>query len=103
MCRRHSGAAFLTYAAFSSDAFTLESGELTAYRSFPDAMRTHCQVCGSPLTFVFDADATTIWVTAGSLDDPNLARPTENWFAEDKVSWIALDHSLASWPGGPGS
>lgn len=101
MCRKHSGAAFLTYAAISNSAFTLESGELTGYRSSAEAVRTHCAVCGSSLTFTFENDPSCIWVTVGSLDEAGSLLPTENWFVDDKIEWVQLNHGLKNWSGAP--
>lgn len=101
MCRRHSGAAFLTYVAVDRSAFEIERGELVGYRSSAEAVRSHCGSCGSPLTFVFDADPECVWVTVGTLDEPDAAAPTENWFVNEKVEWIRLDEALQPWPGPP--
>lgn len=101
MCRKHSGAAFLTYAAIDSAAFALESGEPTRYRSSADAIRTHCGACGSPLTFEFESEPGRIWVTAGSLDEPDALPPAENWFVADKVAWVEVDEKLKNWHGPP--
>lgn len=103
MCRRYSGAAFLTYVAVDRGMFRIERGEPVGYRSSGEAVRTHCGICGSPLTFVFDADPETVWVTAGTLDDPDTVAPVENWFVEHKVQWTKLDESLKGWPGAPES
>lgn len=101
MCRRHSGAAFLSYIAVDRRDFALESGALKGYRSSDDAVRSHCAECGSPLTFVFDSDPDSVWVTVGSLDEPNDVPPTEDWFVNDKVHWIPRDEALKAWPGAP--
>jgi hypothetical protein len=94
LCRRHSGAAYLTYAAYPRDRVQFVTGNPIDYRSSAHAVRGHCAVCGSPLTFVFDSDAETIWLTAGSLDDPNAIEPTEQWYVGDKLNWVELDHRL---------
>ncbi len=101
MCRRHSGASFLTYVAVAQTSFHVETGTLVPYRSSEHAVRTHCGTCGSPMTFVFDTDPETIWVTAGSLDHPNLCPPSENWFIHDKLAWTMLDDHIKAWEGAP--
>lgn len=103
MCRRHSGAAFLTYAAFPRDKviFTGEIPKL--YRSSPEAERGHCASCGSPLIFVFDADQDTIWIAVGSIAKADQLVPQEHWYVADKLSWVALDDGLKQWPGAPGT
>ncbi|WP_075289438.1 GFA family protein [Pararhizobium arenae] len=101
MCRKHSGSAFLTYYLVQRAALHLEGDAPVAFRSSTDAVRAHCGSCGSPLTFVFDADSDNIWVTLGSLDDPNSVTPHENWFVKDKLDWVALDHRLKNFENGP--
>jgi hypothetical protein len=101
MCRRHSGAAFLTYAAYPTDSFHFTKGRPGEYRSSPDVVRTHCTVCGSPLTYVSDTDPHTVWLTVGSFDDPNVVQPTENWYVADKLHWLRIDDALPKCPGAP--
>lgn len=100
-CRRHSGASFLTYVAVAREAFCLEAGDLVAYRSSEAALRSHCATCGSPVTFVFTSDPDTVWVTAGTLDDPDACPPSENWFTQDRLAWTNLDANLICWSGAP--
>ena len=101
MCRRQTGAAFLTYVAVNRNSFVMQRGRLADYRSSSDAIRSHCGSCGSPMTFVFDADPESVWVTLGTLDEPSLVPPTENWFVKDKVEWVCLDNTLKAWPAAP--
>jgi hypothetical protein len=100
MCRRHSGAAYLTYAGFSADkvAFT---GRPSIYRSSPGATRGHCGICGSPLTFAFDNDPSLIWLTLGSFDNADALAPTEHWFTASKLAWLDLHDDLPRWEGLP--
>jgi hypothetical protein len=101
-CRRHSGAAFLTYVAVDLSGFQIERGQPVGYRSSNEAVRSHCGSCGSPLTFIFDTDPGTVWVTGGTLDDPNDVAPSENWFVQEKLEWTSLEQTLKAWPGAPG-
>ena len=102
MCRRHSGAAFLTYAAYPKKNICFSKGHPTSYRSSKDAVRGHCGNCGSPLTFVFDIDPDTIWLAGGSFDFPNIIKPTEHWYVANKLTWLTLDDGLPQWPSVPG-
>ena len=94
MCRRHSGAAFLTYAACRSSDLQFVAELPTAYRSSPQARRGHCRVCGSPLTFVFDAAPELVWLTLGSFEQPEQVRPGGHWFAANSLPWLHLDDGL---------
>lgn len=100
MCRKHSGAAFLTYVAYDKAGFVFERGNPVPFRSSEDVVRSHCAVCGSPLTFE-DTDKKTIWVTLGSTDEPNELAPSINGFVGNKVKWLQLDHTIAAWPASP--
>jgi hypothetical protein len=95
MCRRHSGAAFLTYAAFPSHRVRFTKGSVAEYRSSAHAVRGHCAVCGSPVTFIADSDRDTVWLTAGTLDDPSAVHPAEDWYVASKLPWVRLDDALA--------
>jgi hypothetical protein len=81
--------------------YHLEGDAPVAFRSSVDAVRTHCGCCGSPLTFVFDADDKNVGLTLGSLDEPNSVNPRENWFVKDKLDWVTLDHTLKNFENGP--
>jgi len=101
MCRRHSGAAYLTYAAYPRDSVRFTQGRPVEYRSSEAVVRSHCAVCGSPLTYVSAADPGTVWLTVGSLDDPDAVQPTEHWHVATKLRWVSLDDDLLQWPGDP--
>jgi hypothetical protein len=96
MCRRHSGAPFLTYAAFPSKSIKFLLHFPKSYRSSESAVRRHCEICGSPIDFSFDTDTSVIWVTIGSLDKPELFPATENWFTKSKLSWTHVDKNIPS-------
>jgi hypothetical protein len=100
MCRRHSGAAYLTYAGYPA-AKVVFTGRPKIYRSSPEATRGHCGNCGSPLTFVFDSDPETIWLTLGSFDEAGLLRPTAHWFTASKLPWLELHDDLPRCEGMP--
>lgn len=85
MCRRHSGAAFLTYAACQSADLRFFGASPMLYRSSEGAQRGHCQACGSPLSFVFDATPNVVWLTLGSFDQPERVVPREHWFADQML------------------
>lgn len=101
MCRRQSGAAFLTYFTVDTEAFLIESGELRRHRSSEGAERSHCGTCGSPLTFIFDAAPDRVWVTVGTLDTPAEVKPSQDWYVDDKIEWTVRDGGLEAFRGAP--
>lgn len=102
MCRRHSGAAFLTYVGYRSDSVRFLKGSMTTFHSSDQADRSHCAACGSPLMFVFHCAPEAVWLTVGSFDDPNMFEPTEHWYVASKLDWVHLDDGLPQWVGAPG-
>ncbi|MEM7523554.1 MAG: GFA family protein [Pseudomonadota bacterium] len=78
-CRKHHGALFYASAVFPAEAVTIE-GETRSY-----AGRHFCPRCGSS---VFARNDDEIEVHLGSLDAPNLLKPTyESWTAR-REAWL---------------
>lgn len=96
MCRRHSGAAYMTYVAYPKLAYSVQ-GEQANYRSSSSVVRGYCKDCGSPLTFVHDDNPEIIWLTIGSFDEPDDLKPREHIYVSNKISWVSLDDGLPQW------
>ena len=88
MCRRSSGAAFLTFVHFPAGAFEWISGQPTRYRSSKNAERGFCAVCGSTLSMHEAVLADRVQVTLGSLDRPDLVRPDDHVWTESQLPWL---------------
>jgi hypothetical protein len=87
MCQRASGGPYVAYAAPEPSSLRWTHGNPGRYRSSDRAERLYCRACGTPLAFRNIARGTTD-LTAGSLDNPELARPTWALGAESKRSWV---------------
>jgi hypothetical protein len=89
---------------FPSDAVTI-AGELTDYRSIADSgnvmHRRFCPKCGTPLFSAAEARPHLIFVRAGTLDDPEIARPSVTIWTAEAPSWACIDQSLERVPGQP--
>lgn len=94
MCRRHSGAAVLTYARFDAGAVTFSGPPAVVYRSSPGARRTHCGRCGSPVSFLYDGEPQAIYVVAGILDQANTLLPSAHWYEADRLPWLHMEDGL---------
>ena len=92
MCRRSSGAAFITAAAFPTAAVHWAQGEPTWYQSSPEASRGFCARCGSWLSW---RRGDEVWLTVGTFDQPEAVPPREHHMAESQLSWVRqLDDGL---------
>jgi hypothetical protein len=74
------------------------SGPLSSYHSTADSgtavERRFCSVCGSPIAYRTDALPSSIFVTAGTLDDPSMFVPAMVVYTESAQPWDAVDPRL---------
>ena len=94
MCRKSSGAAFLTFVHFPIGAFTWTEGEPVRYRSSSEAERGFCARCGSTLTMHEAILGDRVQVSLGSLDRPENVRPDDHVWTEDQLPWLHVDDDL---------
>jgi hypothetical protein len=100
MCRRASGAAFLTVVGFRRGDFAWTDGAPAIYRSSEQAERGFCARCGSTLSYVLASEDWRIFVALGSLDRPEAVKPEEHCFSDYQLPWIHLDDGLPRLPAG---
>ena len=99
ICRRSSGAPFVTWATFPRDAFALTGEPPVERASTPAAVRTFCGSCGTPLTFREIARPSWIDVTVGSLDRPEDMKPDHHIFTASRLPWLTVDDELPAHAG----
>jgi hypothetical protein len=90
MCRRTSGAAFLTFVHFPVSAFEWIGDQPTRHRSSAAAERGFCGVCGSTLSMHEAVLADRVQVSLGSLDRPDLVRPDDHVWTSSQLPWLYL-------------
>jgi len=92
MCQKNTGSAFSVAAGFRADGFRITRGDPTFYKSSDIGERGFCADCGSPLVFrYFDPDHLYVWVSVGTLDNPEAAPPTHHYGIESQVSWLTIN------------
>jgi hypothetical protein len=89
-------------AAFKSVSVT---GELRDYESTADSgnkmHRRFCPTCGTHLFSASESRPHLVFIRAGALDDPELARPSSTIWTKSAPSWAMIDHSLPKIDGQP--
>jgi hypothetical protein len=89
---------------FSRDAVTIE-GSPRDYRSVADSgsvMHRHfCPVCGTHLFSEAESRPQLIFIRAGTLDDPEIARPAMTIWCSRAPSWACIDAELPNAPAQP--
>jgi hypothetical protein len=90
--------------AFPKSATTI-SGELRDYRSVADSgavmHRRFCPSCGTHLFSEAEPRPHVIFVRAGTLDDPELARPAATIWTSRAPTWACIDDSIPRIEGQP--
>jgi hypothetical protein len=96
MCRRAHGAAFVTWAGFSTDAFRIVAGAaaLERYRSSAEAVRSFCRRCGSTLLFESTRWPGEVHVVVANLCGPLDRAPQAHVFFGDRAPWVTIADDL---------
>jgi hypothetical protein len=98
MCRRVSGAPFVTWFTVPRGGFRFVAGEPTTFRSSDHATRSFCPRCGTPLTFQSSRYPQETDVTTCSLLDPESLPPQVHTHVSAQLSWVKLDDGLPTYP-----
>ena len=93
MCQKAFGSLFAPLVAVPFSAFELTRGTLSTFESSDVVVRGFCKDCGTPLTFRY-LPGENIDVSIGSLDDPSIARPTDQDGIESRLPWFDELHTL---------
>ena len=99
MCRKASGAAFLTWLGVAHDKFRYTRGAPSSYRSSDTAHRSFCARCGSQLQFDYHGAHDHTHVTLGSLDEPGRLTPQRHICVSDRLPWADYGDSLPEFAG----
>ncbi len=94
MCRRASGAAFLTFVHFPLEAFAWTKGAPTRYRSSANAERGFCARCGSTLSMHEAVLDERVQVSLGSLDRPGDVQPDDHVWTRSQLPWLNIADDL---------
>jgi hypothetical protein len=89
---------------FPSDSITIE-GALADYSCLADSgnvmHRRFCPTCGTAMFSEAEARPHLIFVRAGTLDDPEIARPLATIWTAQAPSWACIDERIPRIEGQP--
>jgi hypothetical protein len=94
MCRRATGAPFITWMTITPETFRWTKGEPAEFRSTAEVRRGFCGNCGTTLSFASDAHPEELDIAAATLDEPALVAPDDHLWIGSKLPWIELDDDL---------
>ena len=106
-CRRATGGPYTVGVLAKAAALRIVSGRVKGYTTTGDSgkkiTREFCPECGSPLFTRGEAHSELVWIKAGSLDKPELIKPSHQTWTQCAVPWAYLSKDLPGFPkGGPG-
>jgi len=81
------------------------TGPLRSYNSLADSgnrmHRQFCEACGTPVTSAAESRPHLLILRAGTLDDPEIARPGMTIWTDSAPSWACIDDALPHTPRQP--
>ncbi len=103
-CRKSGGSGHASMFAVPASAFS-RSGATTVYESVADSGnaigREFCPICGSRVFSTNAAMPDLAFISAASLDDPEIFKPSLVVFTAEAPSWDFVDPSLPAFEGMP--
>jgi hypothetical protein len=91
ICRRTTGAPFVTWFSVRSPDFRIVKGEPARFNSTEKGRRSFYSRCGTQLLFQHADFPDEIDVATSSLDDPELVPPRNNTRMSTRPRWVAAD------------
>lgn len=105
MCQYLGGGSGTVNVGFPTGGMTVE-GEMATYEALADSgtkmQRSFCLKCGTPLMSGSEARAHVVFVRAGSLDDPNIAKPEATIWTKEAPDYACISDAYDQVDGQPG-
>ncbi len=100
ICQKTSAAPALVFASFPINEFRYTKGAPAIYPSSEHGNREFCSLCGTQIAFREAAEAETVDVNVGSLDDPLMVSPEYHIWCQSRVSWFQTADNLPEYEKG---
>lgn len=101
-CRRHSGAAFSTFAVVAETALEIVSGQdaIARYAFREDAHKHFCKQCGTPVYNQNSRYPGLRMIYLGALSAPHALVPRANIYCESQLAWVPALAEITSFAQG---
>jgi hypothetical protein len=94
MCQRAVGNAFALLTGVAKGKLEFTRGAPAYFNSSSLARRGFCRDCGTPLSFDYNR-SDWIYVTVGSLDEPQRVAPEKHYGIESQIPWLHIEDNLS--------
>jgi len=92
-CRRHSGAAMLTYVGYKPEQVLFLSNQPTKFKTTDGVTRGFCKRCGSSVSYE-GSQSDFIFIYMGLFDQPETLKPEIHMMHNEKIEWLKLADDL---------
>jgi hypothetical protein len=101
-CRKHSGAAFSTYAVVPEAALEITDGQhsISAFQIKENAHKHFCKQCGSPIYNKNERYQGLCMVYLGGISESTNIVPTANIYCESQLAWVPGIAEIRNFPRG---
>lgn len=86
-CRRHTASPVTCFVNFKSARVEF-SGDRTLYESSPGVTRSHCAICGTPISYETASRNDEIDLYLNAFDEPQAFNPQSHTFFEERIPWF---------------
>ena len=101
-CKRATGGPYTVGVLSRADKLRIVSGKVKGYTTRGDSgreiTRQFCPECGSPLFTRAEKYPDLVFIKAGSLDEPELIKPSCQIWTQCAVPWAYINEDLPSFP-----
>lgn len=99
LCRRSTGAPVLAWASYPAESFSYTRGSPARYQSSAHGHREFCSACGTQIAYRDSANAVTVDVNVGSLDEREQVAPRCHIWFSSRVPWFDTADGLPRFEG----
>ena len=93
-CRKISGSPYTVFAGYKSGDIVITKGHSKTYASSQKVIRSFCESCGSPFSYVYKSQPSEPFIPIGVFDDPTDFKLQRHIWVSQKLPWITIHDDL---------